>query len=106
MFSRKEVFENYLGKLGLNKTVFEAVKDINGVLFEGIDDELDEFDDDVRGKLTGKLPDPRLNLLLQLILLQLRRILMKKPMLLRTDLLSQMQILHLMQRIIRQNFRT
>ena len=47
MFSRKEVFENYLGKLGLNKTVFEAVKDINGVLFEGIDDELDEFDDDV-----------------------------------------------------------
>lgn len=47
MFSRKEVFENYLGKLGLNKTVFEAVKDINGVLFEGIDDELDEFDDEV-----------------------------------------------------------
>lgn len=47
MFSKKEVFESYVGKLGLNKTALEAVKNINGVLFEGIDDELDEFDDEV-----------------------------------------------------------
>ena len=43
MFSKKQVFESYLGRLGLNKTALEAVKDINGVLFEGIDDFLDDF---------------------------------------------------------------
>lgn len=43
MSSKKEIFESYLGKLGLNKTALEAVKDINGVLFEGIDDLLDEM---------------------------------------------------------------
>ena len=29
MFSKKEVFENYLGKLGLSKTAFEAVKEVS-----------------------------------------------------------------------------
>ena len=44
MFSKKEVFESYVGQLGLCKTAFEAVKNINNVLFESsIDDELDEF---------------------------------------------------------------
>lgn len=47
MFSKKEVFENYLGKLGLNKTAFEAVKDINGVLFEGLDDLLGDLENEV-----------------------------------------------------------
>ena len=47
MFSKKEVFESYLGELGLNKTALEAVKDINGVLFESsIDDLLDAADGD------------------------------------------------------------
>ena len=57
MFSKKEVFENYLGKLGLSKTAFEAVKGINGVLFEGIDDELEEeFDDDGSATDTENVP--------------------------------------------------
>ena len=47
MFSKKEVFENYLGKLGLNKTAFEAVKDINGVLFEGLNDLLGDLENEV-----------------------------------------------------------
>lgn len=56
MFSKKKVFESYLGRLGLNNTALEAVKGINAVLFEGIDDELDEFDDDVPGTPTESAP--------------------------------------------------
>ncbi len=47
MFSKKAVFESYLEQLGLNKTAFEAVKSINGVLFEGIDDLLDDMDENI-----------------------------------------------------------
>lgn len=56
MSSKKEIFESYLGKLGLNKTVVEAVKDINGVLFESsIDDLLGNFDvSDVPETLTDE----------------------------------------------------
>lgn len=56
MFSKKKVFESYLGRLGLNNTALEAVKGINAVLFEGIDDELDEFDDEVPGTPTESAP--------------------------------------------------
>lgn len=56
MFSKKEVFESYVGKLGLNKTALEAVKNINGVLFEGIDDELEEFNDDVSETPSEDIP--------------------------------------------------
>lgn len=56
MSSRKEVFEQYLGQMGLNKTVLEAVKDINNVLFEGLDDLLAEYDEPVISSVPEVLP--------------------------------------------------
>ncbi len=44
MSSRKELFEKYLGQMRLKKTVLEAVKEINGVLFEGVQDLFDDAD--------------------------------------------------------------
>lgn len=56
MFSKKAVFEQYLGKMGLNKTVLEAVKDINGVLFESLDDLLAEYDEPEISSVPEVLP--------------------------------------------------
>ena len=57
MFSKKEVFESYVGELGLSKTALEAVKGINGVLFESsIDDLLDNFDDDAVSPVSEEVP--------------------------------------------------
>ena len=54
MSSRKEVFEKYLGQMRLNKTVLEAVKEINGVLFEGVQDLFDDAD----GLDISPVPEP------------------------------------------------
>lgn len=54
MFSKKVVFETYLEQLGLSEPTLEAVKDINGVLFESIDDLLGDMDADLDSDGTNK----------------------------------------------------
>lgn len=53
MYDKKAIFENYLGKIGMNPVAMGAVKAINEALFESIDDLLD----DVGGVDISEVPE-------------------------------------------------